>query len=391
MADYFEDALKKHKEWRGKINVVSRAKIESKEDLAVAYTPGVAAPCLEIKSDPDTAYLYTRRNNTVAVVSDGSAVLGLGNIGGLAGLPVMEGKCILFEKFGGIDAFPIVLSTQNTEEIISAVKAIAPSFGGINLEDITAPKCFEIERRLIEELDIPVFHDDQHGTAIVTLAALENALKIVKKDLSAVKICISGPGAAGSAIARLLHAAGAADIIMCDRTGTLYEGRPDMDWSKTELSTLTNKSKLKGTLRDAIAGVDVFIGVSGANIVDEKMVGSMAKNAVVFAMANPIPEIMPDVAKKAGAAVVGTGRSDFENQINNVLAFPALFRGAFDVRAKIISEKMKLAAARALSGLVGAAELSPGYILPKPFDPRIRGAVASAVSAAAVSEGLNRI
>ncbi len=377
--DYKELSLIKHEEWHGKIEVVSRAPLDTKDDLSTAYTPGVAQPCLEIASDPEKAYTYTRKGNLVAVISDGSAVLGLGNIGGLAGMPVMEGKSILFKRFGGVDAFPICLDTQDTQEIINTIVNIAPCFGGINLEDISAPRCFEVERALIEKLDIPVFHDDQHGTAIVVLAAIINSLKLAGKKIEDINVCISGAGAAGSAICRLLLSVGVKDIILCGSKGPIYDGMEGMDNNKKELSKLTNKRGIKGTLADAIKGADVFIGVSKGGLVSGEMIESMAKNAIVFAMANPVPEIFPDEAKKHGALVVGTGRSDYPNQVNNVLAFPGIFRGALDIRAKRITEKMKISAAYALAGLVSESELNPDYVLPGAFDKRVAPAIAQSV------------
>lgn len=377
--DYKQIALQKHEEWNGKLEVVSRAPLQTKEDLSTAYTPGVAAPCLEIAKDPEKAYVYTRKNNLVAVVSDGSAVLGLGNIGGLAGMPVMEGKSILFKKFGGVDAFPICLDTQDTQEIIDTVTNIAPCFGGINLEDISAPRCFEIEKALIERLNIPVFHDDQHGTAIVVLAAVVNSLKIVGKELAKVRICISGAGAAGSAICRLLLAAGAEDIVVTCSKGVIYNGMEGLDPFKKELSTLINHRGVKGGLKEAIQGCDVFIGVSKAGLLTGEMVESMAKDAIIFAMANPTPEIFPDEAKKHGAKVVGTGRSDYPNQINNVLVFPRFFRGVLDARVTKITERMKINAAYALAALVKDDELSSDYVLPGAFDKRVASAIAQSV------------
>lgn len=377
--DYKQIALQKHEEWNGKLEVVSRAPLQTKEDLSTAYTPGVAAPCLEIAKDPEKAYVYTRKNNLVAVVSDGSAVLGLGNIGGLAGMPVMEGKSILFKKFGGVDAFPICLDTQDTQEIIDTVTNIAPCFGGINLEDISAPRCFEIEKALIERLNIPVFHDDQHGTAIVVLAAVVNSLRIVGKELAKVRICISGAGAAGSAICRLLLAAGAEDIVVTCSKGVIYNGMEGLDPFKKELSTLINHRGVKGGLKEAIQGCDVFIGVSKAGLLTGKMVESMAKDAIIFAMANPTPEIFPDEAKKHGAKVVGTGRSDYPNQINNVLVFPGFFRGVLDARVTKITERMKINAAYALAALVKDDELSSDYVLPGAFDKRVASAIAQSV------------
>ncbi|CDB26599.1 malate dehydrogenase (Oxaloacetate-decarboxylating) (NADP(+)) [Firmicutes bacterium CAG:552] len=377
--DYMQIALQKHEEWNGKLEVVSRVPLQTKEDLSTAYTPGVAAPCLEIAKDPEKAYVYTRKNNLVAVVSDGSAVLGLGNIGGLAGMPVMEGKSILFKKFGGVDAFPICLDTQDTQEIIDTVTNIAPCFGGINLEDISAPRCFEIEKALIERLNIPVFHDDQHGTAIVVLAAVVNSLKIVGKELAKVRICISGAGAAGSAICRLLLAAGAEDIVVTCSKGVIYNGMEGLDPFKKELSTLINHRGVKGGLKEAIQGCDVFIGVSKAGLLTGEMVESMAKDAIIFAMANPTPEIFPDEAKKHGAKVVGTGRSDYPNQINNVLVFPGFFRGVLDARVTKITERMKINAAYALAALVKDDELSSDYVLPGAFDKRVASAIAQSV------------
>lgn len=377
--DYMQIALQKHEEWNGKLEVVSRAPLQTKEDLSTAYTPGVAAPCLEIAKDPEKAYVYTRKNNLVAVVSDGSAVLGLGNIGGLAGMPVMEGKSILFKKFGGVDAFPICLDTQDAQEIIDTVTNIAPCFGGINLEDISAPRCFEIEKALIERLNIPVFHDDQHGTAIVVLAAVVNSLKIVGKELAKVRICISGAGAAGSAICRLLLAAGAEDIVVTCSKGVIYNGMEGLDPFKKELSTLINHRGVKGGLKEAIQGCDVFIGVSKAGLLTGEMVESMAKDAIIFAIANPTPEIFPDEAKKHGAKVVGTGRSDYPNQINNVLVFPGFFRGVLDARVTKITERMKINAAYALAALVKDDELSSDYVLPGAFDKRVASAIAQSV------------
>lgn len=377
--DYKQIALQKHEEWNGKLEVVSRAPLQTKEDLSTAYTPGVAAPCLGIAKDPEKAYVYTRKNNLVAVVSDGSAVLGLGNIGGLAGMPVMEGKSILFKKFGGVDAFPICLDTQDAQEIIDTVTNIAPCFGGINLEDISAPRCFEIEKALIERLNIPVFHDDQHGTAIVVLAAVVNSLKIVGKELAKVRICISGAGAAGSAICRLLLAAGAEDIVVTCSKGVIYNGMEGLDPFKKELSTLINHRGVKGGLKEAIQGCDVFIGVSKAGLLTGEMVESMAKDAIIFAMANPTPEIFPDEAKKHGAKVVGTGRSDYPNQINNVLVFPGFFRGVLDARVTKITERMKINAAYALAALVKDDELSSDYVLPGAFDKRVASAIAQSV------------
>ena len=386
----YERSLQLHAKLRGKFEVRSLVEVKDRESLSLAYTPGVAQPCKEIAADPSAAYLYTRKWNTVAVVSDGSAVLGLGNIGGLAGLPVMEGKAVLFREFGGIDAIPIVLSGQDTDDIVKAVEMIAPSFGGINLEDIRAPKCFEVERRLKEKLDIPVFHDDQHGTAIVTSAALFNALKLADKKLEDVRIVICGAGSAGIAICKLLQESGAKHIVLTASRGIVCKGEPWLSPAQKEIAEVTNEAGLRGKLEDAVRGADVFIGVSAPNQLSKEMVRSMAPRAVVFAMANPEPEIYPQDALDAGAFVVGTGRSDFPNQINNVLAFPGVFRGALDVRAKDISEGMKVAAARALANLVGD-DLSPEYVIPSAFDGRVASAVAAAVADAARREGLARV
>lgn len=380
--DVKAESLKRHKQWQGKIEIVPRCELSTRDDLSTAYTPGVAQPCLAIKDDPEQAYTYTRRGNMVAVVTDGSAVLGLGNIGGLAGMPVMEGKCALFKAFGGVDAFPICLATQDTDEIVSTVKAIAPGFGGINLEDISAPRCFEIERRLIEELDIPVFHDDQHGTAVVVLAALYNALKLAGKRIDTIKVAMSGPGAAGTAIAKLLLKAGVRDLVMVDFDGILYPGKPGMDWAKTELAEMTNPRNVRGGLKEAMAGADVFIGVSAGGIVKPEMIKSMADKSIVFGMANPVPEIYPDEAIRAGAFIAGSGRSDFANQINNVLAFPGIFRGALDARVKRITDDMKLRAAAALAALVPEGELTRDNIIPSALDKSVSEAVAKAVAKA---------
>ena len=381
--DYMKESLKKHREWKGKLEVVSRATVGSAEELSLAYTPGVAAPCLAIKDNPEEAYALTRKWNSVAVVTDGSAVLGLGNIGALAGMPVMEGKCVLFREFAGIDAVPVCLATQDTEEIIATVKNIAPTYGGINLEDISAPRCFEIERRLKEEVDIPVFHDDQHGTAVVLAAALINALKVVEKDLSTARIVINGAGSAGVAITEFLLSLGARDIVVCDRAGVLEREGEAFNEVQRDLAARTNPRGVKGVLSDAVRGADVFVGVSVKDVLKPDDVRAMAKGAVVFAMANPSPEIMPDLAKAAGARVVATGRSDYPNQINNVLAFPGIFRGALDARAKDITAEMQIAAARAIAGLVSDGELNEEYILPRAFDKRIAPAVAAAVAACA--------
>ena len=379
-----EKALLLHEEWKGKLETTSKAKVASREDLALAYTPGVAEPCKVIAADPEAAYRYTIKSNTIAVVSDGSAVLGLGNIGPLAAMPVMEGKAVLFKKFGGVDAVPICLDTRDTEEIIETVKRIAPTFGGINLEDISAPRCFEIEQRLERELDIPVFHDDQHGTAIVATATLINALKLTGKQMDGIKVIVNGPGSAGTAITEMLLGAGVKDLIVCDEHGALCPGREKMDGHKEKLSLMTNVRKEKGRLEDVIAGADVFIGVSAAGVVSKDMVRTMKKDAIVFAMANPVPEIMYEEAKEAGARVMATGRSDCPNQINNVLVFPGLFRGALDCRARDITCGMKLAAAYGIAGLVSGEELGEEYIIPSAFDERVAKAVAEAVKRAAV-------
>lgn len=390
--DYAAISLKKHEEWQGKFEITPRVSVSSNEELAIAYTPGVAQPCLEIQKDVERSYDLTRRWNLCLVVTDGSAVLGLGNIGAEAAMPVMEGKCALFKAFGGVDAFPLCIKTQTVDEIVRIIYNISGSFGGINLEDIAAPRCFEIERKLKEICDIPIFHDDQHGTAIVTFAGLINALKVVDKDLTEVKIVFSGAGAAAIATARLLLSAGARHVTLCDRTGAIYEGRKeDMDHEKKAIAMLTNLEKHKGTLGDMMAGADVFIGLSGSGAVTGDMVEGMAKKSIVFACANPVPEIYPDEALAAGAAVVATGRSDFPNQINNVLAFPGVFRGAFDVRASEINDIMNIAAARALADLVPIAELSATKIMPEAFDQGVRTAVASAVAEAARESGVARI
>lgn len=383
-----QDSLKLHKEKKGKIEIKSKVPLKDKRDLSLAYTPGVAEPCMEIHRDIKKAYEYTSKQNMVAVVSDGSAVLGLGNIGPEAALPVMEGKAILFKEFGGVDAFPICLATQDAEKIIEAVKLIAPSFGGINLEDISAPRCFEIESRLKKELDIPVFHDDQHGTAVVVLAALRNALKLVDKKIGNVKIAVNGAGAGGIAVTKILLSAGAKNIILCDTKGLIYEGRENLNFAKEEIAKLTNRKKVSGSLADAMKGADVFVGVSVPGTVSKEMISSMSGDSIVFAMANPIPEIFPDSAKQAGAGIVATGRSDFPNQINNVLAFPGIFRGALDVRARDINEEMKLAASEALASLIEPKE---DYIIPSPFEKKVPKAVAEAVAKAARSSGVARI
>ncbi len=389
--DYMKESLACHKEWKGKIEVVSRVPVDSKEALSLAYTPGVAKPCLEIEKDPDLSYELTRRHNLCAVITDGTAVLGLGDIGPEAGMPVMEGKCVLFKSFGNVDAFPLCIRSKDVDEIVNTVYLISGSFGGVNLEDISSPRCFEIERKLKEKCDIPIFHDDQHGTAIITLAGLTNALKIVDKNKEDVRIVTSGAGAAAISIVKLLLSAGYRHITMCDRKGAIYEGREGLNWIKEEMALSTNKEKKKGLLKDVIKGADIFIGVSAPNTLTKEMVASMNKDAIVFACANPTPEIMPEEAKAGGARIVATGRSDYPNQVNNVLAFPGVFRGTFDVRASDINEAMKLAAAKALSDLVSDEELNEEYILPKAFDPRVGKAVAAAVSQAARDSGVARI
>ena len=389
--DKKEFALNQHEKWNGKIEVISRAKIETPEDLAVAYTPGVAEPCLKIAKDVDLSYKYTRRGNLVAVVTDGTAVLGLGDIGPEAGMPVMEGKCALFKEFGDVDAFPLCIRSKDVDEIVNTVALLAGSFGGINLEDISAPRCFEIERKLKERCDIPVFHDDQHGTAVVTAAALLNALKFTGRKIEDIKVVMSGAGAAGSAIIKLLIELGLKNVIMCDRKGAIYEGREGLNEEKAKMAAITNREKQAGSLADVLKGADVFIGVSAPGTVTEEMVKTMAKDPILFPMANPVPEIMPDLAMKAGAAVVGTGRSDFPNQINNVLAFPGIFRGALDVRAKDINDPMNAAAAHAIANLIDESELRADYIIPDPFDPRVKEAVSAAVATVARETGAARI
>ena len=389
--DYAKESLRLHEEWKGKISVVATVPVSTKDDLSLAYTPGVAEPCLAIQKDIDRSYELTRRHNLCAVITDGSAVLGLGDIGPEAGMPVMEGKCVLFKAFGDVDAFPLCVKTKDVDEFVNTVYLISGSFGGINLEDIAAPRCFEIERKLKEKCDIPIFHDDQHGTAVITLAGLTNALKVVGKRKEDVKVITSGAGAAATAIVKLLLSAGYTDVTMCDRRGTIYEGRDGLNWSKEEMAKVTNPRGIRGSLADALAGADVFIGVSAPGTVTRDMVRSMAKDPIIFACANPTPEIFPDDAKDAGAAVVSTGRSDYPNQINNVLAFPGIFRGAFDVRASDINEEMKMAAANALAGLISDEELSADYIIPKAFDPRVGKAVAAAVAEAARRSGVARI
>nr|WP_295284328.1 NADP-dependent malic enzyme [uncultured Blautia sp.] len=390
--DYAKESLRLHNEWKGKIEVVTRVPVENKDDLSLAYTPGVAQPCLEIQKDIDKSYDLTRRWNMCLVVTDGSAVLGLGNIGPEAGMPVMEGKCVLFKAFGDVDAFPLCIKSNDVDEIVNTIYLISGSFGGVNLEDISAPRCFEIEKKLKEKCDIPIFHDDQHGTAIITLAGLTNALKVVGKKKEDVRIVMNGAGAAAISIARLLLTAGFKNITLCDRKGAIYEGRAEgMNPVKEEMAKVTNLDKKEGSLADMLVGADVFIGVSAPGAVTTEMVKTMNKDAIVFACANPTPEIFPDDAKAGGAKVVSTGRSDFPNQINNVLAFPGIFRGAFDVRAKEINDEMKLAAAEALAGLITAEELSEDYIIPKAFDKRVGPAVAKAVADAARKTGVARI
>ena len=389
--DIKEKALKQHEEWQGKIEVTSRAKLETPEDLSIAYTPGVAEPCLKISEDTDLSYKYTRRGNMVAVVTDGTAVLGLGDIGPEAGMPVMEGKCVLFKAFGGVDAFPLCVRSKDVDEIVNTIALLAGSFGGVNLEDISAPRCFEIEKKLKERCDIPIFHDDQHGTAVVTAAAMLNALKVTGRKLEDIRVVTSGAGAAGIAIIKLLVSLGLKDVIMCDRKGAIYEGREGLNAEKEEMAKISNREMRKGSLAEVLKGADVFIGVSAPGTVTPEMVKTMAPNPILFPMANPVPEIMPDLAKEAGAAVVGTGRSDFPNQINNVLAFPVIFRGALDVRAKDINDEMKVAAAYAIADLIDEKDLNADYIIPNPFDKRVAPAVAKAVAEAAKKTGVARI
>ena len=390
--DYGKASLQKHAEWKGKIEITARAAVDSDEALSHAYTPGVAAPCLEIQKDVNKSFELTRRWNTVAVVTDGSAVLGLGDIGPEAGMPVMEGKCVLFKAFGDVDAIPLCIRSKDVDEIVNTIRLLAGSFGGVNLEDISAPRCFEIERRLKECCDIPIFHDDQHGTAVITLAGLTNALKLVGKKLSEVRIVINGAGAAATAITKLLMTAGAMDVTLCDRSGAIWNGRQEhMNPAKQEIAALTNPELRKGSLAEMIPGADVFIGVSAPGILTTEMVRSMNRDAIIFACANPTPEIFPEAAKAGGAAIVSTGRSDYPNQVNNVLCFPGIFRGALDVRASDINDAMKLAAAQAIAGLVSDAELKADYILPKAFDPRVKDAVAKAAAQAARESGVARI
>ena len=390
--DYAKESLRLHEEWKGKIEVNATVPVKTKEDLSLAYTPGVAQPCLEIQKDIGKSYELTRRHNLCLVVTDGTAVLGLGDIGPEAGMPVMEGKCVLFKSFGDVDAFPLCIKSKDVDEIVNTIYLISGSFGGVNLEDIAAPRCFEIEKKLKEKCDIPIFHDDQHGTAVITLAGLMNAVKVVGKNLEEVRVVINGAGAASIAIARLLLSSGVKSITLCDRTGIIFEGREKgMNPIKEEMALVTNREKKQGTLADALVGADVFIGVSAPNTVSVDMVRSMARDAIVFACANPTPEIFPDDARAGGAAVIATGRSDYPNQINNVLAFPGIFRGTFDVRASDINDEMKIAAAHALAGLISDEELSADYIIPKAFDPRVGKAVAAAVAEAARRSGVARL
>ena len=389
--DYAKESLRLHEQWQGKIEVTATVPVATKDDLSLAYTPGVAQPCLEIQKDVSKSYTLTRRHNLCAVITDGSAVLGLGDIGPEAGMPVMEGKCVLFKAFGGVDAFPLCIKSKDVDEFVNTVYLISGSFGGINLEDIAAPRCFEIERKLKEKCDIPVFHDDQHGTAVITLAGLTNALKVVGKQKETVKVVTSGAGAAAVSIVKLLLAAGYRHITMCDRSGAIYKGRENLNWIKEEMAELTNPERRAGSLADMLVGADVFIGVSAPGMVTKEMVQTMNRDAIIFACANPTPEIFPDEAKAGGAKVVCTGRSDYPNQINNVLAFPGIFRGAFDVRASDINEPMKMAAAQALADLIRPEELSADYIIPAAFDPRVGPAVAKAVAEAARESGVARI
>ncbi len=388
--DIKEKALIAHEEWKGKIEVTCRAKVKDKDDLSVAYTPGVAEPCLKISEDTSLSYKYTRRGNMVAVITDGTAVLGLGDIGPEAGMPVMEGKCVLFKTFADVDAFPLCVRTKDVDEIVFIVEKLAGSFGGVNLEDIGAPRCFEIEKKLKEKCDIPIFHDDQHGTAVVTMAAMINALKYVKKDIADIEVVVNGSGAAGIAITKLLMSMGLKKVILCDTKGAIYKGRDNLNPIKAEMAEISNLEMKQGMLCDVIKGADVFIGVSAPNMVTEEMVKSMAKDPIIFAMANPTPEIMPDVAKKAGVKIMGTGRSDFPNQINNVLAFPGIFRGALDVGATDINDEMKIAAAYAIAGIIKDEEITPDYVIPSSFDERVAPAVAKAVAEAAIRTGVVR-
>ncbi|WP_314856245.1 NAD(P)-dependent malic enzyme [Stomatobaculum longum] len=389
--NYAEESLKKHYEWKGKIKVVTDIPVKTSEDLSLAYTPGVAEPCLEIQKDVNKSYELTRRWNLCAVVTDGTAVLGLGDIGPEAGMPVMEGKCVLFKAFGDVDAFPLCVKSKDVDEIVNTIYLLSGSFGGVNLEDIAAPRCFEIERKLKEKCDIPIFHDDQHGTAIVVLSGLINALKVVGKDKEEVKVVVNGPGSAGIAVSKLLLSYGFKNLTLCNREGIMNENSKDLNWAQKEMLAVTNLDRKSGTLKDALVGADIFLGFSGPNMVTEEMVRSMNKDAIIFACANPTPEIFPDEAKKGGARVISTGRSDFPNQINNVLVFPGLFRGAFDVRAKDINEEMKMAAAVAIANLIADDEVSEDNIIPKAFDPRVKEAVSKAVAEAARRTGVARI
>ncbi|WLD86045.1 MULTISPECIES: NAD(P)-dependent malic enzyme [Stomatobaculum] len=389
--NYAEESLKKHYEWKGKIKVVTDIPVKTSEDLSLAYTPGVAEPCLEIQKDVNKSYELTRRWNLCAVVTDGTAVLGLGDIGPEAGMPVMEGKCVLFKAFGDVDAFPLCVKSKDVDEIVNTIYLLSGSFGGVNLEDIAAPRCFEIERKLKEKCDIPIFHDDQHGTAIVVLSGLINALKVVGKDKEEVKVVVNGPGSAGIAVSKLLLSYGFKNLTLCNREGIMNENSKDLNWAQKEMLEVTNLDRKTGTLKDALVGADIFLGFSGPNMVTEEMVRSMNKDAIIFACANPTPEIFPDEAKKGGARVISTGRSDFPNQINNVLVFPGLFRGAFDVRAKDINEEMKMAAAVAIANLIADDEVSEDNIIPKAFDPRVKDAVSKAVAEAARRTGVARI
>lgn len=389
--NYAEESLRLHEIWKGKIEIVSKAPVQTREELALAYTPGVAQPCLEIEKAPEKSYELTSRHNLCAVITDGSAVLGLGNIGPEAGMPVMEGKCVLFKAFGGVDAFPLCIKTQDVDTFVETVYQISGSFGGVNLEDIAAPRCFEIEQKLKQRCDIPIFHDDQHGTAVITLAGLVNGLRVVKKDRAQVNVVISGAGAAAVSIAKLLLAAGFVHITMCDRKGAIYQGRDGLNWIKEEMSLITNLDKRAGSLAEMLVGADVFLGVSSPGLVSVEMVRSMAKDPIIFACANPTPEIFPDAAREGGARIIATGRSDFPNQINNVLAFPGIFRGAFDVRASDINDEMKLAAAEALAKLIPDEELNEEHIIPEAFDPRVGPVVAKAVAEAAKRSGVARL
>jgi malate dehydrogenase (oxaloacetate-decarboxylating) len=389
--DYGKESLRLHGEWKGKIEVISRVPVTTKQDLSLAYTPGVAEPCLAIQKDVDLSYTYTRRSNLIAVITDGTAVLGLGDIGPEAGMPVMEGKCILFKILGDVDAFPLCIRSKDVDTIVNTVKLLAGSFGGINLEDIAAPRCFEIERRLKAECDIPIFHDDQHGTAVVVMAALINALKLVKKDIHEISAVINGAGSAGIAITKLLMSMGLKKVILCDKNGSIYDGMDNLNAEQLKMAKITNLEKKKGLLKEVLVGADVFIGVSAPGVLTKDMVMTMAKDAIIFAMANPVPEIMPEEAKEAGARIVGTGRSDCANQINNVLVFPGIFRGALDVRASDINDAMKIAAAKAIASLINDEELNPEYVIPTPFDPRVCKVVAAAVAKAAKESGVARI